>query len=176
MFGAQAPVTSIVLLKERMLLMLDFESIAAQMGIVAVQHQKVRNPSERASIHQLPIVFAEDSRMIREMINDELTAAGFTNLLGFADGQQAWEYLSRICADATEDNIREKVAGIITDVEMPRVDGFSLTRRVREHKLLKQTPVVLFSSLVSRDNEKKGKQVGANAIWIVSTNKHQGGR
>jgi two-component system chemotaxis response regulator CheV len=163
MSGVQAPVTSIVLFKERMLLMLDFESIAAQMGIVDVQHQRVRAANEQADIHHLPIVFAEDSRMIREMISDELKAAGFHNLQGFADGQQAWDYLTRIAADATPENVRSRVAGIITDVEMPRVDGFSLTRRVREHKLLKQTPVVLFSSLVSRDNEKKGKQVGANA-------------
>ncbi len=161
--GIQSPVTSIVLLKERMLLMLDFESIAASVGIAGTQHTRACESKSQAELRTMPIVFAEDSRMISEMIKDELHAAGFTNLQGFPDGKEAWDYLMRQAEGATLDNIRERVAGIITDVEMPRIDGLNLTRRVRENPVLKQTPVILFSSLVSRDNEKKGKQVGASA-------------
>ncbi len=53
--------------------------------------------------------------------------------------------------------------GVISDIEMPRMDGFTLTRNIREHPVLKDVPIVLFSSIVSRDNEKKGEQVGADA-------------
>lgn len=56
-----------------------------------------------------------------------------------------------------------RVACIITDIEMPRMDGLSLTKRVREHPVMAATPVVVFSSIASRDNAKKGKQVGASA-------------
>ncbi|HTN75051.1 MAG TPA: chemotaxis protein, partial [Pirellulaceae bacterium] len=148
--GAQSPITSVVLLKDRMLLMLDFESVAAQIGIAGTQHAQVANTASPTNLHALPIVFAEDSRMISEMLRDELQAAGFTNLHGFPDGKEAWDYLVRLSEGATPENIRQRVAGIVTDVEMPRIDGLNLTRRVREHAVLKQTPVVLFSSLVSR--------------------------
>ena len=52
---------------------------------------------------------------------------------------------------------------MVSDIEMPRMDGFTLTRRIREHAVLRELPVILFSSLISKDNEKKGKQVGATA-------------
>ena len=161
--GIQSPVTSIVLLKERMLLMLDFESIAASVGIAGTQHTHACETIAQTDLRALPIVFAEDSRMISEMIKDELRAAGFTNLQGFPDGKEAWDYLQRQVESGSPETIRDRVAGIITDVEMPRIDGLNLTRRVRDNPVLKETPVILFSSLVSRDNEKKGKQVGASA-------------
>jgi two-component system chemotaxis response regulator CheV len=61
------------------------------------------------------------------------------------------------------ESIHEEVAVVISDIEMPRMDGLTLTRRIREHAVLKNIPVVLFSSLISPDNEKKGRQVGATA-------------
>lgn len=161
--GMKSPVTSVVLLPDRMLLMLDFESIAAHVGVAGTQHSLACHSTQDHAVRSLPIVFAEDSRMISEMLKDELQAAGFTRLQGFPDGKAAWDYLESVVEGADQTKVRDLVAGIITDVEMPRMDGLTLTRRVREHALLKEVPVVIFSSLVSRDNEKKGKQVGASA-------------
>jgi CheY-like chemotaxis protein len=82
---------------------------------------------------------------------------------GVEDGQNAWNYLRELAASHTEATIRQAVACVITDIEMPEMDGFNLTRQIRAHPVLKDLPVVLFSSLVSKDNEKKGRQVGATA-------------
>ena len=69
----------------------------------------------------------------------------------------------RIAAESPAGAIAERVSCLVSDIEMPRMDGFHLTKRIREHAILKTIPVILFSSLISKDNEKKGKQVGATA-------------
>lgn len=160
--GMMAPVTSIVLLGDKMIQMLDFESVSAHIGLIPRPLEEVAAGGATSSAVTCPIVFAEDSMMISAMIKDELSAAGFTNLRGFADGAAAWNYLKALGDDPGE-NVLDKVRLLITDVEMPRMDGLTLARRVKEHPVLQSVPVVLFSSLVSRDNEKKGNQVGASA-------------
>lgn len=101
--------------------------------------------------------------MISEMIRDHLQDAGFSNVHGFVDGLAAWEYLEALAEEHTSDSIRDHVGIIITDIEMPRMDGFSLAKHIRMHPILGQLPVVIFSSLVSKDNQKKGAQVGVDA-------------
>jgi CheY-like chemotaxis protein len=64
---------------------------------------------------------------------------------------------------STRDNISDSVAAVVSDIEMPRVDGHRLTRQIRENAVLRETPVFLLSSIVSNDNQKKGEQVGATA-------------
>ena len=112
---------------------------------------------------ELPIVYADDSQLVRAMVKDSLHEAGFTHLRGFPDGQDAWEYLNELASNSTAENIREKVACIVTDVEMPRMDGLSLTKKIRQSAILADIPVVVFSSIATKDNQKKGIQVGASA-------------
>ena len=57
----------------------------------------------------------------------------------------------------------EEVQLLITDIEMPQMDGHHLTRRVKEHPILQQLPVVIFSSLINEDLFHKGEAVGADA-------------
>ena len=97
------------------------------------------------------------------MMEAALGQAGYEDVRIFTDGQEAWDYLQEVAQQNTSDSIRQSVSAIITDVEMPRMDGFSLTKHIREEQVLKDLPVILFSSLVSKDNEKKGRQVGATA-------------
>ncbi len=77
--------------------------------------------------------------------------------------QEAWEYLSELADASNPEQFARQVACIVTDIEMPRMDGLSFTKRVREHPIMAATPVVVFSSIASRDNAKKGQQVGASA-------------
>ncbi|MEQ8790716.1 MAG: chemotaxis protein [Pirellulaceae bacterium] len=161
--GIKAPVTSVLLLGRDLLPMLDFESIGASIGLQGHVRQDAGMPPADAVDHA-PIIYAEDSKMISQMIFDALKEAGFLNVQGFPDGHDAWNHLLSVVAETSNPaELSQRVACLITDVEMPRCDGLSLTRRVREHNLLKDLPVVVFSSLVSRDNEKKGMQVGATA-------------
>jgi len=160
-----APVTGIVPLNQRMILMLDFEAIGMSVGMSG---QMLENSDGDGSgpakpILHGPVIFAEDSRITHKLLQHELQLAGCPSHQGFQDGQEAWEHLSQLADGCTEENIHEKLVGIISDVEMPRMDGFTLTRNIREHPVLKNVPVVLFSSIVSKDNEKKGLQVGADA-------------
>lgn len=158
------PVTSVLRQKEGLLPMLDFESICAKVGLggMSVDLESI-GKEESASKAEMPIVYADDSQLIRAMVKDSLHEAGFQHLRGFPDGQDAWDYLNDLANESTPDNIRQKVACIVTDVEMPRMDGLSLTKKIRQNPVLASVPVVVFSSIATRDNQKKGLQVGASA-------------
>ena len=159
-----SPVTSILRQPEGLVPLLDFESISATIGI-GHQHSPVVRAEGGQVVErsQLPIVFADDSRMIAEMVKDSLLEGGYTNLKGFSDGAEAWDYLQELSHSATTETISQKVACVITDIEMPRMDGLTFTRKIRQHPVLAKVPVIVFSSIASKDNEKKGLQVGATA-------------
>jgi two-component system chemotaxis response regulator CheV len=149
----RTPVTGIILLGPHLVQMLDFESIAASIGMVAGPTAIRR--SEETARPTGRIVVAEDSILVRERIVETLAAGGYQDVRSFDDGQHAWEFLNSATGGETP------VAAVVTDVEMPRLDGLTLTRRIRETPALAATPVVVFSSIVSQSNEKKGRQVGA---------------
>ncbi|MCC9609649.1 chemotaxis protein [Blastopirellula sp. JC732] len=160
--GMTAPVTSVILLDGRLIQILDFETIGNRIGQIDQASSVQDHHVERIEAADCPIVFAEDSRMISEMIQDSLHAAGFSNVRGFTDGEDALRYLQMLAAEHDASTIRSAVSVVVTDVEMPRMDGFSLAKRIRSNERLAQLPIVIFSSLVSRDNEKKGRQVGVS--------------
>jgi len=161
--GMTAPITSVVNIEGRLVQMLDFESISVTIGVTDHCHAQESDESTTVRREHLPIVFAEDSRMIRAMIQDELTTAGFTDAKSFTDGEHAWGYLQQLATQAAGEPVTNLVAAVISDVEMPRMDGLSLTSRICQHPILSSVPVILFSSLISKDNQKKGEQVGAYA-------------
>lgn len=100
--------------------------------------------------------------MIRKVLLDTLTRAGFMNLKFFDDGQEALDYIE-LLLDKKGEDFMDDIDLLITDIEMPNLDGHSLTRRIKEHKVLKNLPVIIFSSLITSDLLHKGEAVGANA-------------
>ncbi|MDA7979623.1 MAG: chemotaxis protein [Pirellulales bacterium] len=161
--GDRALVTGVAVLGEELIPMLDFESIGVGLGMfssASSEDDAADCPLVRSN-H--PIAYADDSPLIRELINERLTQAGFTNVRGFRDGQETWDYLTDIAAKTQPEELFEHVAGLVTDIEMPRMDGLTLTRHVRESSVLSKLPVILFSSIASDANENKGIQVGADA-------------
>ena len=106
-----------------------------------------------------PVVIAEDSVLLSRMINDSLERAGFTEIKNFSNGQEAWDYLSSIRNDS---DLYDKVNLVITDIEMPEMDGHRLTKLIKEDERLKKLPVVIFSSLVNEQMRQKGKELGAD--------------
>ena len=88
--------------------------------------------------------------------------AGYVNIEKFNNGQEAWNYLSQIAKETEEEDIRDKVSLIITDIEMPEMDGHRLTKLVKTNDKLKKVPVVIFSSLITPEMQIKGKAVGAD--------------
>lgn len=160
--GQQAYAIGIIKLEDKMSILLDFEKVVVEINPqsgVNVESLEVLGPRERS---EKKLVVAEDSAVLRQLLKDTLSEAGYSNLQFFENGKEAWEYLESISKDETI-NPSDKVDLIITDIEMPQMDGHHLTDRVKKDERLKHIPVVIFSSLITRDLFHKGEAVGANA-------------
>lgn len=100
------------------------------------------------------ILVAEDSPLIRKLVQGALAAGGFHNLEMVGHGKAAWDRL-------VEDG--DDFALLLTDIEMPKMDGLTLTRRVKEDKRFSHIPVVVFSSVMAEDIKRKAQSIGADA-------------
>lgn len=148
-------------LNEKILMLLDFEKIvmdiSPQTGITKERMVEIET-KDRTGIN---LLLADDSPMIRQVLKDTLTMAGFENMRFYDDGDQALRYLRGLSEAFGEEFINE-VSILITDIEMPKLDGHTLTRTVKEDKILKTLPVIIFSSLITGDLRHKGEAVGAD--------------
>ncbi|RIK79709.1 MAG: hypothetical protein DCC68_12660 [Planctomycetota bacterium] len=155
----QTPVTAVVHCDGRLVVMLDFEMIIDQVTRQAYRVGPIEN-AKNLPRDQLRIVMCDDSPTIRQAVSTTLRTSGYTQLEVFENGAQAWKWLER---RLTEAGSAAGVADlVISDIEMPQVDGLHLTKRIKEHPQLRDLPVLLYSSIVTPDNEKKGRAVGAN--------------
>lgn len=153
--------TGVVKLDKKLIIILDFESIVSDIapstGLKVTEVDKF-STRERNS---LPIYMAEDSALLMKLISDSLNRAGYTNINVSKNGQECWDKLSEL-AKKYPDNITEHVKCIITDIEMPMMDGHRLTKLIKTDKVLQEVPVVIFSSLISDEMRRKGEALGAN--------------
>ena len=117
----------------------------------------------RARRKNKTLALADDSPTTRGMIKDTLVEAGYQDFKIFSDGQKLYDYLLEIKEENPEDSILDHVQGIITDIEMPNMDGHTLIRKIHEDRYLRKLPTIIFSSLISEDLLHKGKEVGADA-------------
>jgi len=157
--GTEGVATGIAKIGDQIISILDFEKIAYDIcPQTGIQIETIHN-IEGAGREDCPVVVAEDSALLRKMLTEALTKAGYVNISMHSDGQEAWDYLAAI----PEESVAEKVSCIITDIEMPRMDGHRLTKQVKTDPKLKKIPVVIFSSLIDDEMRKKGESVGADA-------------
>ncbi len=157
---SSSPVTAIAHIDGRLVLMLDFEMIADQVS------QRQHNVGPASNVHGVKrdlvrVVMADDSVTARHALEGVLRTSGYTNLTVFENGAQLWTYLCEQLE--THDDVHDVADLVISDVEMPQIDGLHLTRRIKEHPQLKVLPVLLYSSILTPDNFKKGQAVGADA-------------
>ena len=152
--------TGIVKFDSRLVIILDFEKIVTDISPeTGLKIAEIDELGER-SRSEVPIVMAEDSALLHKLISDSLKKAGYVNLVDFVNGQEAWNY---IAAAEVEGTLRQKVGLVITDIEMPIMDGHRLTKLIKDNDATKYIPVVIFSSLVNDEMRRKGEQLGANA-------------
>ena len=157
--GEDSITTGIAQCEGQLVSILDFEKIVAEISPeTTIQVSEVESMGDRP-ICDAPIVIAEDSVLLKRMINDCLERAGFVRIANFSSGQEAWDYLSSI---ADSPDLYQKVNLIITDIEMPEMDGHRLTKLVKDHPKLKKIPVVIFSSLIDEQMRRKGEELGAD--------------
>lgn len=157
--GEEGVATGIAQCAGELVTILDFEAIVAEIAPeTSIQMSEVDQMGDR-QLCMNPLVIAEDSILLQKMIDDALERAGFTNVTNFNNGQEAWDYLNSIRQDS---DLYDKVNLIITDIEMPEMDGHRLTKLVKEDPRLKYVPVVIFSSLIDDQMRIKGEQLGAD--------------
>ena len=148
-----------VKLNGQMILLLDFEKLISDVNPDAgINQSKIKKLGARERSNK-KIVVAEDSPLLRRMIEDTLAQAGYENTEFFENGEEAWHYLSSVIDEGVE--ISDQVQLLITDIEMPQMDGHHLTKKVKENPQLSILPVIIFSSLITEDLRHKGKMVGA---------------
>ncbi len=161
-------VTGVVRFDDRILLILDMEKILADLnpGLAmkieehALEEIEVSRPHKKEHYKAL---IADDSTSIRRMIGSMMEKAGF-EVTQTVNGQEAWEALVALKQQAATENhpLTDLVDILVSDIEMPVMDGHNLTKRVKDDPVLKELPVILFSSLITERLRHKGDSVGAD--------------
>ena len=152
--------TGIVKLDNRLIIILDFEKIVTDINPeTGLRTSEITEMGER-SRNDVPILIAEDSVLLNRLIVDSLKQAGYVNLTHTCNGQEAFDFIYESKKNGT---LKERVQCVITDIEMPIMDGHRLTRLIKEDDDTKEIPVVIFSSLVNDEMRKKGEALGADA-------------
>ncbi len=157
--GADGVATGIAQCGEDLVNILDFERIVAEIAPeTSIQISEVEALGARDR-NSSPIWIAEDSILLTRMIRESLERAGYTNLRTFPNGAELWEALEECVQTGPVD---DQVALVITDLEMPQMDGHRLTKLIKISPEFKHIPVVIFSSLITEEMRRKGREVGAD--------------
>lgn len=157
--GSASHVIGVIKREEDMILLLDFERIIVDINPDSgINVDSVKRLGERERSNK-KIIIAEDSPLLRKLLHDTLNEAGYVNLDFFENGQDALNYLESL--EKVSPDISEHVQLVVTDIEMPQMDGHTLTRKIKENSNLAKLPVLIFSSLITDDLRHKGDQVGA---------------
>lgn len=152
--------TGIVKINGKIIIILDFERIVADINpetglkISEIDELGKRDRSEST------ILIAEDSALLSKLIVDSLNKAGYVNVIKNDNGQEAWD---KLCAFKEEGTVLDRVKCIITDIEMPLMDGHRLTKLVKSDEVMQNIPLIIFSSLVNEEMRYKGASLGADA-------------
>lgn len=158
--GDEGVSTGIVKINEKLVIILDFEKIvtdispASGLNIAEIDELGMRDRCD------VPILIAEDSALLNKLIVDSLAKAGYTKLTHTENGKEAFDVITKA---KEEGRLNEKVRCLITDIEMPIMDGHRLTKLVKDDPETRDIPVVIFSSLVNDEMRRKGEMLGADA-------------
>ncbi len=152
--------TGIIKKNNKLIIILDFEKIISDINPeTGLKVQEIEEMGNRGR-NETPILIAEDSALLNKLIVEALNKAGYVNLTHTENGQQAWDLLNQWKDEGALD---VNVQCIITDIEMPKMDGHRLTKLVKTDDVLKKIPVIIFSSLINEEMRRKGEQLGADA-------------
>ena len=150
----------VIKVDEKLIIILDFEKIIADISPeTGLRTAQIDALGERERI-DVPIMIAEDSVLLNRLIVDALSKAGYANLIHTSNGQEAYDLIQEFKEKGT---LEKHVKCVITDIEMPIMDGHRLTKLIKTDDATKDIPVVIFSSLVNDEMRMKGEALGANA-------------
>lgn len=152
--------TGVIKMDDRLIVILDFEAIVASISPQTGLRVNDIDEMEARDRSDATILIAEDSALLSKLITECLKKSGYTNLIVEENGQEAWDVIKAMQAKG---DITKHLDCIITDIEMPLMDGHRLTKLVKSDAELRDIPVIIFSSLVNEEMRKKGEQLGADA-------------
>ena len=153
--------TGIIKINGKLIIILDFERIVSDInpdiGLKVDEVEGIPAIAERA---EKAIIIAEDSILLNKLIVDCLAKAGYTNLIHTANGKECYDI---IMGHKNAGTLADNINLVITDIEMPEMDGHHLTKLLKSDDETRHIPVVIFSSLVNEEMRVKGEQLGADA-------------
>ena len=156
-------VVGIIKMLDKMVLLLDFEKIIAEIN-PEINEKLTTLPEVTKDIKEqrndVKVFVAEDSPMLRDLLVQTLHDAGYITTRDFSNGKLAWEALQKIGQE--EAPLDDSINILISDIEMPQMDGHHLFTQIREHNKLGKLPVIFFSSLINEEMRRKGEAIGAN--------------
>ncbi|HAN51165.1 MAG TPA: chemotaxis protein CheV [Lachnospiraceae bacterium] len=158
--GEAGIATGVLKMDDRLIVLLDFEKIISWINPETSLRVSDMDNYVTKDRSASPILLAEDSKLLMKLIQECLTKAGYTNLILCENGQEAWNKLREL---KEQGDVLESVHCIITDIEMPQMDGHRLTKLVKSDDIMKNIPVIIFSSLINDEIRRKGEALGADA-------------
>lgn len=152
--------TGIIKINDKLIIILDFEKIVCDISPeTGLKLSDVEQLGKRER-NDVPLLVVEDSPLLNKLIVDCLHKAGYQNLLHVENGAAAWNIIQECISQGS---LQEHVQCVITDIEMPQMDGHHLTNLIKNNEQTKDIPVVIFSSLINEEMRLKGEALGANA-------------
>ena len=155
-----ASATGILKWNNKLIVILDFERIITDINPETGLKMSDIMHLDKRDRNDIPIMVVEDSPLLGKLISEFLVKAGYSNIIMKENGAEAWEAIQKYNQDGI---LNDKAKCIITDIEMPQMDGHHLTKLIKSDKELKHLPVIIFSSLINAEMRVKGSSVGADA-------------
>ncbi len=165
---SNAPFTGSFHIDEREILIVDMERIMAEIFPQSFREEMMAlvEATDHEQAHLRPnvhVVLAEDSSVIRTMLMEVLSQGGYSDVRSYGNGREAYEAIAAMKASQAASDGSELNAVLISDIEMPCMDGLALCRHVKETLGLRKMPVIMFSSLINEQMAEKCRSVGADA-------------
>jgi two-component system chemotaxis response regulator CheV len=146
---------------DNVLLILDLETVVQELGLYEPDVDNI--PQELELFSGLALIL-DDSSTARKIVKDALQKMGFT-VVEAIDGQEGLEKLNDLYSTYGE-NIAQSLKLILSDVEMPRMDGFHFAANVKEDGRFANIPIIFNSSISDHFSEMRGKEAGAEAYLV----------
>ncbi|EJQ52374.1 chemotaxis protein [Bacillus hominis] len=160
--GLEETTSGIVKLDGKIILLLDYEKIVCEISNSGYDNKTLSGLEQKTDRAEKVIYIAEDSAMLRQILEETLSTAGYTKMNFFSNGAEALAQIEKLAKEQDE-KMFEHIHLLITDIEMPKMDGHHLTKVIKDSEVMKQLPVIIFSSLITNELFHKGEAVGANA-------------
>ncbi|MDH5444962.1 MAG: chemotaxis protein [Gammaproteobacteria bacterium] len=153
--------TAVTEVDEELVEIIDVEKVLSRMIEISTDIDKSISQVEQATDKPIKVLVVDDSSVARNQIKRTLQQMGIEPVLAI-NGRDGLNKLKEMVADGQA--ITDVIDVVISDIEMPEMDGYTLTMEIKKHELLKSVPVILHTSLTGQFNSKMVEQVGANSF------------